>query len=153
MRRFFDHAMLIITPLLLAGMISPAVATAGVGPPGGGVQHQFTNGPFATATWFTQTAQATTLTSVAATRHPGGGTELTVSQEVETLATNSFQRDECRCIERLYVHHRRHQIDGRGRARDRPARANLQRCRMLSHHHQRLRDVGRPGSPDQRRGQ
>ena len=94
MRRFFGYAVLGIAPLLLAGMISPAVAAAGVGPPGGGVQHQFTNGPFATATWFTQTAQTLTLTSVAAARHPGGGTELTVSQEVETLATGSFSDTE-----------------------------------------------------------
>ena len=89
MRRFFGYAMLVITPLI-AGIISPAVATAGVGPPGGGVQHQFTNGPFATTDWITQTAQRITDTSVTAVRHPGGGKELSVFQEVETLATDSF---------------------------------------------------------------
>jgi hypothetical protein len=66
-------------------MISPAVATAGVGPPEGGVQHQFTNGTFATAEWVSQTPRTATDTSVTAVQHPGpGGKELSVTQLVVT---------------------------------------------------------------------
>jgi hypothetical protein len=71
-----------------AGVAAPAFA--GAGPPGGGVQHEFTNGPFATAYWVSQTARTATQTSVTAVRHPGGGKELTVFQEVDTLDANGF---------------------------------------------------------------
>lgn len=89
MHRFFGYAVLVVAPLLLAGVISPTVATAGVGPPLGGVQHQVTNGPFATAAWATQTTQTFTFASVTAVRHPGGGMELSVFGEEFNLATGS----------------------------------------------------------------
>lgn len=81
---------LILVTTLLAGVITPAVAAAGAGPPLGGVQHVFTNGSFATADWYSQTARAATDTSVTAVRHPGGGKELTVFQVVDTLDANGF---------------------------------------------------------------
>jgi hypothetical protein len=81
---------LILVTALLAGVITPTVAAASGGPPPGGLQHQFTNGPFATADWYSQTAQTATETSVTAIRHPGGGKELTVWQEVDTLDANGF---------------------------------------------------------------
>ena len=90
MRFGAGRGFLILVTALLAGVITPAVAAAGAGPPLGGVQHVFTNGPFATADWFSQTARTATDTSVTAVRHPGGGQELTVFQRVDTLDANGF---------------------------------------------------------------
>ena len=48
-----------------------------------------TNCPIATGSWSTQTPQTITDTDVNLFRRPGGGPELSVSLEVETLATGS----------------------------------------------------------------
>jgi hypothetical protein len=85
MTRILGGFLLPALSVLLVGMIAPASASAGIGPPPGGVQHQLTNGTFATAEWVSQTPQTATDTAITAIRHPGlGGTELTVTQIVTT---------------------------------------------------------------------
>jgi hypothetical protein len=78
---------LVLAAAALLTAAAPSAATAaGFGPPS--IQHQFTNGPFATAEWTSQIGQKFTDTTVTAVRHPGGGAELTVDQIVETSTSD-----------------------------------------------------------------
>lgn len=79
---FVRGSLMLAATVLLTAAVPSAIAVAGVGPPS--IQHQFTNGPFATVEWGSQVGQKLTDTSVTAIRHPAGGVELTVDQVVET---------------------------------------------------------------------